>query len=439
MHLRTLPSVDQVLQKLKQTHALPQCLIVSEIRAELAERRNALLAGLPVSAMSIEEAVEQRLENLLQPSFRRVVNATGVILHTNLGRAPLVPFEPLTGYSNLEYDLKAGERGKRDQHISALLERVLGKPAIVVNNNAAAVFLVLNELAAGYEVIVSRGELIEIGDGFRIPDIMARSGAILREVGTTNQTRISDYEAAINERTRLILRVHRSNFRISGFTQCPALEELVTLGRKYNLPIYEDLGSGCLINLRTYGIDEPLVFDSVQAGVSLVSFSGDKLLGGPQAGIIAGQSELVQRVRRNPLYRAFRVDKLTIQALTVTFGHVIRQNWKDIPALRMIMQNLEEIHDRACYVVDQIRGVPCEVNQNQSAVGGGSTPSLTLPTWVIELSVPEPDHFAAQLRQSPVPIVARIERDRVILDMRTVADDELDWIVSAVNRAAAIQ
>jgi len=438
MHPRKLPSVDRVLQRLKHIRELPQCVIVSEIRAELAERRSALLTGLSASAVPIEDAVEQRLERLLQPSFRRVVNATGVILHTNLGRAPLVPFEPLTGYSNLEYDLKAGERGRRDQHISILLERVLGRPAIVVNNNAAAVFLILHELAAGYEVIVSRGELIEIGDGFRIPDIMSRSGAILREVGSTNRTRISDYETAINERTRLILRVHPSNFRVSGFTERPALEELVALGRKHNLPVYEDLGSGCLVNLRTYGLDEPVVTDSVQAGVSLVSFSGDKLLGGPQAGIIAGHAELVQRVRRNPLYRAFRVDKLTIQALTVTFGHVIRQNWKAIPALRMIMQNLEEIYARARYVVDQICGVPCEVSQGESAVGGGSTPSLTLPTWVIELRVSKPDHFAAQLRQSPVPIVARIERDRVILDMRTVADDELDWIVAAVNQAAAI-
>ena len=267
-------------------------------------------AGPPVEAR-----VEQALAALERPSLRRVVNATGVVLHTNLGRAPLGPIHVLPGYSNLEYDLAAGRRGQRDVHAAGLLERLLGAPGIAVNNNAAAIFLALNELAAGGEVVVSRGELIEIGDGFRIPDIMARSGAAVREVGTTNRTGIADYRAAINERTRLLLRVHPSNFRISGFTARPELRELVALGRERGVPVYEDLGSGCVVDLLAFGIQEPLVSDSLKAGADLVSFSGDKLLGGPQAGILAGKPEIVARLRRNPLFRALRLDKIIYQAL----------------------------------------------------------------------------------------------------------------------------
>ncbi|MBV9155026.1 MAG: L-seryl-tRNA(Sec) selenium transferase, partial [Acidobacteriaceae bacterium] len=298
--VRSLPSVDQVLRNLKHLDGLPQTLIKHEIRAVLAERREALLTDQEVSASSVEEMVQNRLAKLLEPSLRSVINASGVILHTNLGRAALASFHPIPRYSNLEYDLKSGKRGKRDVHTARLLERLLGKPAIVVNNNAAAVYLVLHELAAGHEVIVSRGELIEIGDGFRIPEIMARSGAILREVGTTNRTRIDDYDRAINERTRLILRVHPSNFRVTGFTERPELRELAGLGRNRRIPVYEDLGSGCVIDLREHGIDEPLVSDSFSAGINLVSFSCDKLLGGPQSGIIAGDDQLLRRVRQNP-------------------------------------------------------------------------------------------------------------------------------------------
>lgn len=410
---------------------MPQAVVTAEVRAELSSRREALLAGLNSSAVPIEEAVEARLERLTKLSLRRVINATGVILHTNLGRAPLAPFEPLPGYSNLEFDVDAGKRGKRDEHISVLIERVLGKPAIVVNNNAAAVFLVLNELASGAEVIVSRGELIEIGDGFRIPEIMARSGAALREIGTTNRTRIDDYRRAISDRTALILRVHRSNFVITGFTERPALAELVQLGRQHNIPVYEDLGSGCLMNLRRFGIDEPLVSESLHAGVGLVSFSGDKLLGGPQAGIVAGSAELVRRVRRNPLYRAFRVDKLTIQALATTLLHVLREDWNAIPAMRMITTPLGEIRARAERVTGEISGA---VVEGKSAIGGGSTPAVTLPTWVVELSVPRPDDFSARLRQTDPPVIARIEREKIILDVRTVADDEVESLIATIRQ-----
>lgn len=432
---RQLPSVDQVIRKLKRADGLSQAVVTSEVRAEISSRRHALLAGSEPGEVPVEEAVDARLERLTKPSLRRVINATGVILHTNLGRAPLPPLQLLEGYSNLEFDLVTGRRGKRDDHISHFIELVLGHPAIIVNNNAAAVFLVLNELAVGAEAIVSRGELIEIGDGFRIPEIMARSGAVLREVGTTNRTRLEDYERAIHDKTRLILRVHRSNFRMTGFTERPALADLVQLGRKHNLPVYEDLGSGCLMDLRRFGIDEPLVSESLRAGAALVSFSGDKLLGGPQAGIITGNGELVRRVRRNPLYRAVRADKLTIQTLASTLVHVLREDWNAIPALRMITAPLDEIRSRADRVASGLSGIRWMLAESKAVIGGGSTPEVTLPTCVLELAVPNPAEFAARLRQADIPVIGRIERDRVILDLRTVAEEELPWLIAAVSRA----
>jgi len=435
---RTLPPVDQVLRNLKSLglkslDALPRSLITDEIRAVLAERRQALLQGQEAGAVSIEQTVEERIRKLLEPSLRPVINASGVILHTNLGRAPLAPFQPIPRYSNLEYDLQAGKRGKRDAHTAGLLQRMLGKPAIIVNNNAAAVYLVLNELGAGHEVIVSRGELIEIGDGFRIPEIMARSGALLREVGTTNRTRIDDYRQAINERTRLILRVHPSNFRVSGFTAHPALSELAELGRERAIPVYEDLGSGCLVDLRGQGLDEPLVKDSFAAGISLVSFSCDKLLGGPQSGIIAGDAKLVSRVRRNPMYRAFRVDKLIIEALETTLRHLLKEDWQAIPTLCMIFAEPGEIRERAERIAERLKTRRVEVRQSESAIGGGSTPDQSLPTWVIELSVPNAAAFEGHLRSASVPVIARIERDKIILDMRTVANEEEGALATAVE------
>jgi L-seryl-tRNA(Ser) seleniumtransferase len=432
--LKELPSVDRVLRGLSQTHRLPHQVIVAEIRAVLTEQRERLKAGGEL-ALEIELLVERRLAKLTSLSLRSVINATGVILHTNLGRAPLIAFQPLPGYSNLEYDLATGKRGKRDTHTGHLLERLIGRPAILVNNNAAGVFLVLHELAAGHEVIVSRGELIEIGDGFRIPEIMARSGAILREVGTTNKTNLADYRAAINAKTRLIMRVHPSNFRVTGFTARPPLRELAELAQGAGIPLYEDLGSGCLTDLRAQGIDEPLVGDSVSAGANLLSFSCDKLLGGPQTGTIAGDAELVARVRRNPMYRALRVDKLIVQALEATLMALLRQDWQAIPALRMIFTSPDELLERAERVCAALQ-LNALVLASESPIGGGSTPDQVLPTWVVAIDLPNPNAFEKRLRLAEPSVVARIEQDRVVLDMRTIGEFEIDALIAVVNSAA---
>ncbi|HMJ63218.1 MAG TPA: L-seryl-tRNA(Sec) selenium transferase [Bryobacteraceae bacterium] len=424
--LRNLPSVDQVLRELGNVDGFPREVVVCEIRSVLAEIRETGSDSGPIGQL-----VRDRLRALAAPSLRRVINATGVVLHTNLGRAPLAAFTPIDGYSNLEYDLTLGKRGRRDSHTARLLERLLDRPAIVVNNNAAAVYLVLKELAFGHEVIVSRGELIEIGDGFRIPEIMASSGAIVREVGTTNRTHLADYRDAINERTRLILRVHPSNFHISGFTARPDLRDLAALGREKSIPVFEDLGSGCLAN----GIEEPLVTDSLSAGANVVSFSCDKLMGGPQAGIIAGDAQLVARVRRNPVYRALRVDKLIIQALETTLGHLIRQDWQAIPALRMMFAGLDEIRSRAERLALKLEDMRLSVRPDESVAGGGSLPGQTVPTWVIELDVPSAVEFEKRLRTGACPVVSRIESGKIVLDLRTVDDREVDALAAAVKAA----
>lgn len=437
--LRDLPSVDELLRKLSHLKSVPPKLLADEVRAAIAERRAAILSAAEIpSEESIEQIIESRLKELLGPSLRPVINASGVILHTNLGRAPLSSFQPISRYSNLEYDLATGKRGKRDAHTRCLLQRLLDRPAILVNNNAAAVFLVLNELAAGYEVIVSRGELIEIGDGFRIPEIMARSGAILREVGTTNRTRIEDYRTAINEKTRAILRVHPSNFHIAGFAGRPRLEELAELGREHKIPVYEDVGSGCLVDLKRCGISEPMVTDSLQAGVNLISFSCDKLLGGPQTGIIAGDAELVERVRRNPLYRAFRVDKLVIESLQKTLLHIVLHQWNAIPTLQMIFADADEVYRRAERVRERLGMPNMEILQGESAIGGGSTPDQVLPTWIIQLSVAGAAKFERALRKQNPPVICRIERNKILLDMRTVADAEEDSLVAALRDATKL-
>jgi L-seryl-tRNA(Ser) seleniumtransferase len=432
-NLRELPSVDEALRRLSALEGeFPRRLIVAEIRRALEEARHAIRAGEP---SDWETRVRHRLASLQAPSLRGVINATGVVLHTNLGRAPLGSQAPIGGYSNLEYDLGSGKRGKRDVHTARLLEALLDRPAIVVNNNAAAVYLALHELAAGYEVIVSRGELIEIGDGFRIPEIMRHSSAILREVGATNRTHIDDYREAINERTRLLLRVHPSNFRMEGFTSRPSLTELAALGKEMRIPVYEDLGSGCVLDLRPYGIDEPLVSDSLRDGADLVSFSGDKLLGGPQAGILAGNPELVNRLRRNPMFRALRVDKTIYQILEVALRNLALERWDRIPAVRMIRLDAARIRERAEKLAQSLEGVAAQVIEGSSVIGGGSTPEQVLPTYLIAIECKHLDSVEQRLRAGDPPVVARIEDGRLLLDLRTVFPEEEAQLAKAVSLA----
>jgi L-seryl-tRNA(Ser) seleniumtransferase len=436
--LRQLPAVDQVLGDLGHLdRRFPRALIVEEVRRVLEKKRAEIRAGSDANSVPIQKRVERNLAKLETPSLRRVINATGVVLHTNLGRAPLAPFQPLAGYSNLEYDLAAGRRGKRDVHAAEFIERLTGAPGIAVNNNAAAIYLALNELAAGYEVVVSRGELIEIGDGFRIPDIMQRSGAILREVGTTNRTHVDDYSEAINERTRLLLRVHPSNFRMEGFTARPGLDELVALAKKRGVPLYEDLGSGCVADLRAFGVQEPLVADSIRAGVNLVSFSGDKLLGGPQAGILAGDPELIGRLRRNPMFRALRLDKVIYQALETTLRLAVLERWDQIPALRMIAQSSEELRGRAERMLDRLQGLRAEVMEGRSMIGGGSTPGQPLESWLIAIDCADVMEAEKLCRLSDPPVVARIEDGRLLLDLRTVFAEEEDELERVIRAACA--
>jgi L-seryl-tRNA(Ser) seleniumtransferase len=461
--LRQIPSVDELLLQPRiasLAQRVDRTLLVEITRTVLAELR-ARIAGSPAFApqpaiasdsASLEQRIVSLVETLLARSLQPVINATGVILHTNLGRAPLTAaiIEELgrsaTHYSNLEYDLESGSRGKRDVHVAQLLERLTGaEAAIVVNNCAAAVLLVLAALAKGGEVIVSRGELIEIGDGFRIPEIMAESGATLREVGTTNRTRIADYERAIGENTRLLLRVHPSNFTITGFAERPSLQELAALSQRANLPLVEDLGSGCLVDLSAAGINEPLVRQSIEAGVSVVMFSGDKLLGGPQAGIIAGKKDLVARVRRHPLFRALRVDKLTTAALAATLGAYLRGAYDEIPAVQMIRATPQELKRRAENFLRELTPevplgeIELEIAEAASLAGGGSTPTQALPSKVIRIASAR--YSAAQLEQrlrrapAGISVIARVEDDRLIVDLRTVFPEQEHLLLKTLAAA----
>jgi len=455
--LRQIPSVDELLAQPRLaalSKRVDRNLVVEVARTVLADLR-ARIAGdsnwtaLGLSAASVEELISTEVERILSRSLQPVINATGVILHTNLGRAPLPETvvdefrRTATQYSSLEYDLEAGARGKRDVHTGELLTRLTGaEAAIVVNNCAAAVLVTLAALARGGEVIVSRGELIEIGDGFRIPEIMEQSGAILREVGTTNRTHIGDYENAINEKTRVLLRVHPSNFKVTGFTDKPSLKELVALSQRSGLPLVEDLGSGCLVDLSEYGVSEPTVKQSIDAGVSVVMFSGDKLLGGPQAGIIAGKKDLIARVRRYPLFRALRVDKLTIAALEATLGAYLRAAWDEIPAIRMIRATPQELKRRAENFIREIRPelpldeVEIEIADGTSLAGGGSTPSQTLPTKIIRIASARysATKLEQRLRGAPagISVIARVEDDRLILDLRTVFPEQETLLVKTL-------
>jgi L-seryl-tRNA(Ser) seleniumtransferase len=435
--LRDIPSVKEILDNLAAVaSAFPHEVAVGEIRRVLDAVRAEVRAGAGVDEAAIDARVAAALKTLETPSLRRVINATGVVLHTNLGRAPLGAWTPIPGYSNLEYDVREGRRGKRDVHIGGLLERLVGAPGIAVNNNAAAVFLALHELAAGAEVVISRGELIEIGDGFRIPEIMARSGAILREVGTTNRTSIDDYRAAVTDRTRLLLRVHPSNFRMDGFTARPELAELCALGRERGVPVYEDLGSGCVVDLAPFGIDEPLVPASLAAGADLVSFSGDKLLGGPQAGMLAGKPEIVARLRRNPLFRALRLDKLIIQTLESTLRSVLLERWEQVPSIAMIRQTEPEIRARAERLVSRLTRVKAALVSGASVIGGGATPQQSIPTCLIALGLPDPVAAEKRLRSGHPAVVARIADDRIVVDLRTVFPAEEGPLAAALDTLA---
>ena len=451
--LRQIPAVDELLGR-EALRALEERagrrLVVEATRQVLQSLRGRIASGDldRVSVEMLEREIIAAAESSAEFSLKPVINATGVILHTNLGRAPLAPqaiqhlVETATHYSNLEYDLDRGQRGKRDVHTDRLFTRLLGaEMGLVVNNNAAAVFLALNSLADGAEVIVSRGELIEIGGSFRIPDICAKSGAILREVGTTNRTRLEDYAAAVHDRTRAILRVHPSNFRVVGFTERPELADLADLAHQRQLLLVEDLGSGSLIDLDSFGIrDEPSAGASIKAGVDVVTFSGDKLLGGPQAGILIGKREPLEKIRRNPLFRALRVDKLTIAALEATVALYLRGNLNEIPALRMMQTPPAAVAGRAKRLAEKIAELPglrVQVREGESVLGGGSTPGQSLPTTLVAVRHERlsADELESRLRRHSPPIIARVERDQVVLDLRTVLDEQDETIIEGLSRS----
>jgi L-seryl-tRNA(Ser) seleniumtransferase len=500
-----IPSIEQLRQRdaLRALEArYGHATVVEALRAEAASLRSRLRAGDTVgdATAAIEAGVAERLAAEQAPSLRRVINATGVIIHTNLGRAPLAAAAGervaalARGYTNLEYDVAAGARGRRDVHASRLLCRLTGAAAaVVVNNNAAATLLTLTALAAGREAIISRGELVEIGGGFRVPDVMAQSGALLREVGTTNRTRAADYAAAISEKTAIILRVHPSNFRIEGFTERPSLEELVAIGRTFNVPVVEDIGSGWLggAGVREFGSsgvrefggasdrsswgaarrnpgvesaapaaaseregartpragvgprehvkDEPIVSESITAGAEVVMFSGDKLLGGPQAGIIAGTEAAIARIKSHPLMRALRVDKLTYAALEATLEeYAAGRAGATVPVVRMIAMAAAEIEARAAALARQLtaQGLQADVVAGVSTIGGGSAPGSQLPTRLVRLAHRELNavQLEQRLRALTPPVIARIENDAVVLDLRTVAPDEDEALASALMR-----
>jgi L-seryl-tRNA(Ser) seleniumtransferase len=439
---RELPSVDRLLQD-PSLRALPRDLLVQVAREVLDDARRALHdGGWPYEVSDLPGLVAERVERATRPPLRPVINATGVVIHTNLGRAPLSPAAlraaqaTAAGYANLEYDLDAGERGSRHELISDLLRRLTGaEAALVVNNNAAAVLLILSGLGQGKEAIISRGQLVEIGGGFRIPDVMRQSGVTLVEVGTTNRTYAADYLAAIGERTALLLRVHTSNFLLVGFTHAPELAELVEVAEGHGLPVVDDLGSGSLLDTSAYGLTkEPMVQESVAAGAGLVTFSGDKLLGGPQAGIIVGRASLVGLLKKHPLTRAVRPDKLTLAALGATLVHYLRgEAAREVPVWRMLSASPETLRQRAEALAQVVDG---RVVDTRSAVGGGSLPGQTQPSKAVALPSSDPDRLAASLRAADPPVIGRIEDGRLLLDLRTVLPEQDGTLETAVQCAS---
>ena len=423
MRLRDLPSVDELAR------AVGDPLAVDAARVVLARAREEIKAGHEPGDLAAR--MKEEIASLREPRLRRALNATGVIVHTNLGRAPLADAalervrEVGRGYSNLEYDLTAGSRGSRQDHVAAALRRLTGaEAALVVNNNAAAVLLSLAALAEGREVVVSRGELIEIGDGFRIPDVLARSGARLVEVGTTNRTRASDYEAAVRPETALLLRVHQSNFRVVGFAELPSLDELARVAERHGVPLVDDLGSGVLVDVP----DEPTVRESLGAGADLVCFSGDKLLGGPQAGIVVGRAELVERLRRHPLQRALRADKLTLAALEGTLGLYLEPGraLREVPVLRMLVEPAASVRTRAERLARLVDG---DVEETVGRVGGGALPLTELPSFACAVE----DSLAAALRAGAPPVIGVVRDGSLLLDCRTLDDSEVDEVAEAIG------
>lgn len=441
--LRRLPSVDELLQSAAGQQLILQYsrpLALRAARASIAEARAAIRNGaLCPSPGELLAQARHILEVEQQPDLRPVINATGVIINTNLGRAPLsqAALEAVSqvagGYSNLEYDLEAGERGSRHTHVAALLRELTGaEAALVANNNAAAVLLALSTLAMGREVIISRGQLVEIGGGFRVPDVMRQSGCQLIEVGTTNRTRLSDYEAALSERTALVLSVHPSNFRITGFTEAVPVSALAELAHRHGLLVMEDLGSGCLLPTERYGLaHEPLPQESLAAGADVVCFSGDKLLGGPQAGILLGKADILKRIEKHPLMRAVRIDKMTLAALEATLRHYQRGEAEThIPTWRMISTSPAKIASRAASWAEQLKshGIAAHTQGGESTIGGGSLPGETLPTTLLALDATHVnmplDELAKRLRLRKTPIIVRILRDTLLLDPRTVLEEQ---------------
>lgn len=458
--LRQIPSVDEVLhepvvQRILEVH--PRWLVIEAVRETLEECRQQLLTLLrqreevfPPDLSTLLGRISLKVQGRARPSLRRVINATGVVLHTNLGRAPLSPEaqarvqEVARHYSTLEFDLQKGTRGSRQLHVEGLLTRLSGaEAALTVNNNAAAVLLSINTIAEGREVIVSRGELIEIGDSFRIPDVMRKAGGILREVGTTNRTHLKDYEEAIGDTTALLLKVHPSNFHIAGFTSEVPPSELATLGRRRGVPVMMDMGSGALIDLTSFGLKgESTVQEAVQAGVDLITFSGDKLLGGPQAGICAGRKTLIERLRKNALARAVRIDKLSLAALEATLRAYLEgeKGFATIPILAMITCPLDQIRQRAERLREGLHrqadpSVRVTMEEQRSEVGGGALPTEDLPTYCVALQSAQvsPHRLEAALRQTDPAVVARIKEEKVLLDLRTVREEEVDLLIGTVG------
>jgi L-seryl-tRNA(Ser) seleniumtransferase len=448
---RLLPSVDELLhsasgQRFVAVYGRPAT--VSALRSSLDEARAAIRAGQPCPSIdALLAAAGLRLEQGQRPHLRTVINATGVIINTNLGRAPLSR-EALAavhavagGYSNLEYDLEAGERGSRHSHVAALLRELTGaEDALVVNNNAAAVLLALSTLAAGREVVISRGQLVEIGGGFRVPDVMRQSGCRLVEVGTTNRTRLSDYAAALSGETALLLAVHPSNFQITGFTESTPLSHLAELAHRHGLLLMEDQGSGCLLACEQFHLaHEPMPQESLAAGADLVCCSGDKLLGGPQAGLLLGRAEVIRRIARHPLMRALRIDKMTLAALEATLRHYQRgEASTHIPIWRMISASEGRLAQRAGVWAERLRerGIGARLKRGESTVGGGSLPGETLPTTLLALDAAALalplDEVSYRLRSRPIPVVARIQRDTLLLDPRTVLEEQDQEVVRAL-------